>query len=68
MARAHSIWVVVEGGVPRAAFTVKHELMAWLRRYSFETRMDWRYYKIRDGLYSDSQAMIRVDPEELGIT
>lgn len=36
MARSHSIWVVVgttdEMALPLACFTVKHELITWLKR------------------------------------
>jgi hypothetical protein len=66
MARAHSIWVVVDGGVPVAAFTVKHELVTWLNRYGPDARSYFKLYKIRDGIgWPDSQSMIRVELNEV---
>jgi hypothetical protein len=33
MARAHTVWVLVAAGVPRGAFTVKKELVRYLKQY-----------------------------------
>ena len=30
MARSQTIWLVMQAGLPVAAFTVKHELASWL--------------------------------------
>mgnify|MGYP001560667345 CR=1 FL=1 len=52
MARAHSIWIVVdEDEKPIAAFTVKHEMLSWALRTNSITR---NYVKLLDGQYIGS--------------
>lgn len=50
MARAHTIWIVVDelGGVPLAAFTVKHELVTWAERHP-NILADCRIFSVPDG-------------------
>jgi hypothetical protein len=47
MARATYIYVPYDGDVPLGFFTVKHEMMAYLRRYFPTLRVEIRRY--RDG-------------------
>jgi mannose-6-phosphate isomerase-like protein (cupin superfamily) len=45
MARAHSIWIVHEGQAIGGAFTVKHELLRYLR--SISTHHDMHDVEVR---------------------
>lgn len=52
MARSTNVYLVVEEtyegcAIPHAAFTVKHELAAWLDRHGWNN--DWSIWRLPDG-------------------
>lgn len=51
MARAHSVWVVMGMAAPIAGFTVKHELVDWLRErmQQWPLRPPVFIYRLADG-------------------
>lgn len=52
IARAYTIWIVNKKGLvgPAAAFTVKHELISWLKKREDAHRLS--IYALRDGRQS----------------
>jgi hypothetical protein len=51
LARAEYIYVVTASGIPVAAFTVKHELVAWRDRYLVNVGIfvsNYRVFRLRD--------------------
>lgn len=63
MARSTCVYVVLtEGGVPLAGFTVKHELVTWLRRGS-ENPDDVQIWRCGDGPWQ--KPPVRLDVAEL---
>jgi hypothetical protein len=50
MARSRAIWVVMENDCLRAAFTVKHELVTWLRSQSFAS-LRFCAFRCPDGIW-----------------
>jgi hypothetical protein len=42
MARAHTVWIVIKNKTPVCAFTVKHELISWLK----ENRKGWNLWEV----------------------
>lgn len=51
MARSHSIYVVISGAIPLAAFTVKHEALTYLA--NFDDLDGVQVHVFRDGLGPD---------------
>ena len=63
MARSSYIYVVPnDEGLPFMAFTVKHELVSWLRRNGHDDIMC--VFRLPDGRESDA-GRVELDPEEL---
>lgn len=54
MARSNCVYVVMDEDLPVAGFTVKHELVSWVRRYGYEPLTIWRLKDNPDPLYGDS--------------
>lgn len=57
MARAHSIWVIQERHDYEiyhvvAAFTVRHELVTWMKKHNI-TDSDYQIYKTGDGVWQE---------------
>jgi hypothetical protein len=53
MARSSYVYVVVDGyNSPRAAFTVKREMLAWVHRRGHG---DWEYLRFPDGRGDDAR-------------
>jgi len=50
MPRSTYVYIVVDDGIPIAAFTVKYELGIWLA--ARQPVDDYRIWRINDGLYS----------------
>lgn len=46
MARSHAVWIVTHDNLPLASFTVKHELVTYLKRFAIS---DVRIFKLPDG-------------------
>lgn len=59
MARSSYIYLVTLSGVPRAAFTVKHELVGWLNRAE---PADYELWRCRDGSFQDKAPERMDDP------
>ena len=57
MARSNYVYVVLEnayeGDDVIAGFTVKHELISWLRRHPEVTCGSWQVIRLRDGAWCD---------------
>jgi hypothetical protein len=49
MARASSVYAVFKGNVPLAAFTVRHELVTWIKAWQPEYLDLMTVYKFPDG-------------------
>lgn len=61
MARSQYIYTIIDPGEPPAGFTVKHELVRWLRHHPGpEGRQVWR---LRDGIVKGDPVLL--DTEEL---
>lgn len=53
MSRAYAIWVVTQDAEPIAGFTVKHEMITWLRRRSDVAEL--LIYRVPDGFPDKSR-------------
>ena len=51
-------------GVPLAAFTVKHELITWLKRKTGAELADMELWRLHDGIWQDNKITL-LDVDEL---
>lgn len=59
MARSGYVYVLTQADQPPMAWTVKHELRAWLTRLPVVPD-DWRLWRIRDGRPEDAMTTMRI--------